>query len=178
MASIFGHGIVGFTLAKVADSKNTKYLVLAAIFSTILPDFDVVSFRLGIAYLHPLGHRGFSHSILFAILWAFLLMFTLGRKNKLVWFLVIFLSTLSHGILDALTSGGEGVGFFIPFNNERFFFSFREIRVSPLGVKKFFSSWGLKVLLSELKYIAIPCLLIFIVRLLVLSLKKRYYNDI
>ena len=171
MASIFGHSVAGFTLTKVIDSKNLRWLLLAAIFSTILPDLDVLAFKFGIAYEHPLGHRGFTHSILFAILWALALMFTIGRKNKLIWFLVIFLSTLSHGFLDAMTSGGKGVGFFIPFNNERFFFAFRGIKVSPIGIEKFFSSWGLNVLLSEFKYIVLPCFFIFIVRFLI---KKLY----
>ena len=31
-----------------------------------LPDFDVVAFKLGIAYHDAFGHRGFSHSLLFA----------------------------------------------------------------------------------------------------------------
>lgn len=162
MASVFGHSIVGFTLTKVIDNKHTKWLLIAAIFSTILPDFDVVTFRMGIPYSHPLGHRGFTHSMLFAILWALILMFTLGRKSKLIWFSVIFLSTVSHGILDAMTSGGKGVGFLIPFNNNRFFFPFREIKVSPLGVSKFFSEWGLQVIFSEIKYILLPCLLILL----------------
>lgn len=164
MASIFGHAVVGFMFAKVIDNKGLKYLLIAAIFSTILPDFDVLAFRLGIPYEHPLGHRGFTHSILFALLWAMVLMVTLGRKHKLIWFLVIFLATFSHGILDAMTSGGRGVGFFIPFDNDRFFFPFREIKVSPLGIGKFFSSWGLKVLFSEFKYIVIPCFFILLIR--------------
>ena len=170
MASIFGHGVVGFTITKLIGNKQSKWLLLAAIFSAILPDFDIITFKLGIAYQHPLGHRGFTHSILFAVLWALVLMLTIGRNNKLIWFLVIFLSTISHGIFDAMTSGGEGIGFFIPFNNDRFFFSFREILVSPLGIKKFFSGWGLRVILSEIKFIVIPSLLI----LLILGTLKKY----
>jgi len=167
MASIFGHSAVGFTLSKLIDTKHSKLLLLCAIFSTILPDFDVIGFKFGISYLHPLGHRGFTHSIVFALLWALILMFTFGKKNKSIWFLVIFLSTISHGILDAMTSGGKGVGFFIPFNNNRFFFPFREIKVSPLGIENFFSDWGLNVLLSEIKYIIIPCFFILAIRILI-----------
>jgi len=170
VASIFGHGVVGFTITKLIGNKQSKWLLLAAIFSTILPDFDIITFKFGIPYEHPLGHRGFSHSVLFSIIWALILMFTLGRKNKLIWFIVIFLSTISHGILDAMTSGGRGVGFFIPFNNDRFFFPFREIIVSPLGIQKFFSTWGLRVILSEIKFIVIPSLLI----LLILGTLKKY----
>ena len=55
MASVFGHGIVGFTLAKLIDTKNAKLLVLLAIGSTILPDIDVIAFNFGIPYSHPLG---------------------------------------------------------------------------------------------------------------------------
>lgn len=122
MASIFGHSAVSFTLAKIIDNKNLKYLLIAAIFSSILPDFDVVAFKLGIAYEHPLGHRGFTHSILFAAVWAYILMKLFGNQQKKIWFTVIFLSTISHGVLDAMTDGGKGVGFFIPFINDRFFF--------------------------------------------------------
>lgn len=167
MASVFGHSIVGFTISKIIDNRNSKLLLIAAIISTMLPDLDVLGFKFGISYSHPLGHRGFTHSILFALLWAIILMYTFGKINKRNWFLVIFLATLSHGILDAMTSGGEGVGFFIPFNNTRYFFPFREIIVSPLGVERFFSEWGVQVILSEFKYIFIPCFIIFGIRFLI-----------
>lgn len=163
MASIFGHGIVALTIAKVLNNNQSKLLILLAIVSTILPDLDVLSFNFGIPYEHPLGHRGFSHSILFALIWSILITFILGRTSKKLWFLVIFLSTISHGILDAMTSGGHGVGFFIPFNNDRFFFPFREIKVSPLGINKFFSDWGFQVILSELKYIFLPCVFVLVI---------------
>ncbi|MCF7569542.1 metal-dependent hydrolase [Sabulilitoribacter arenilitoris] len=174
MASIFGHSAVGFTLAKLIDKKNGRLLLFLAIFSTILPDFDVIGFKFGISYSHVLGHRGFTHSIVFAVLWTLILIFTLGRKNKLIWFLVIFLSTMSHGILHAMTSGGEGVGFLIPFNNIRYFFPFREIVVSPLGLKNFFSEWGTQVILSEIKYVILPCFFILAVRILIKKVKKTF----
>ena len=170
MASIFGHSIVGLTLTKIIDKQNTKWLLLCAILSTILPDIDVIGFNVGIPYSHPFGHRGFTHSILFALLWALLCVFTLGNKNILLWFLTIFLSTISHGILDAMTTGGRGVGFFIPIINDRFFFPFRIIKVSPMGISKFFSEWGMQVIFSEIKYIGIPCILI----LVFLYLKKKH----
>ena len=154
MASIFGHGLVAYTVAKVVDSKSSKLLIFLAIVSSILPDLDVLGFSIGIDYLHPLGHRGFTHSILFALLWSALLTFFFGKSRKLIFAIVIFLSTVSHGLLDAMTSGGKGVGFFIPF---------REIKVSPIGVEKFFSEWGIRVILSEIKYIAIPCGIILLI---------------
>ena len=162
MASIFGHGLVAYTTSKIVDSKSNKLLLFLAIGSAILPDFDVLAFKLGIDYMHPLGHRGFTHSILFAALWSVLLAFLFGKNRKLIFAIVLFLSTVSHGVLDAMTSGGKGVGFFIPFDNSRYFFPFRGIKVSPLGVKQFISEWGVNVILSELKYIGIPCFIILI----------------
>lgn len=81
MASVFGHGIIGFTLTKVFDNKRHRWLLILAIFSTILPDFDVIAFNFGIAYEHPLGHRGFTHSLIFALLWTLILMFVFGKKK-------------------------------------------------------------------------------------------------
>jgi inner membrane protein len=141
MASIFGHGLVAYTTAKVVDYKSSKLLIFLAIGSSILPDLDVLGFSYGINYLHPLGHRGFTHSILFALLWSGLLAFFFGKSRKLIFAIVLFLSTVSHGIFDAMTSGGEGVGFLIPFDNSRYFFPFRAIKVSPIGIEKFFSEW-------------------------------------
>ena len=160
MASIFGHGLIAYTTAKLVDSKSSKILLILAISSAVLPDLDVLAFKFGIDYLHPLGHRGFTHSILFAFVWSVLLSLLFGKAIKLLFAIVIFLSTVSHGILDAMTTGGEEVGFFIPFDNSRYFFSLRPIKVSPIGINEFFSEWGINVLLSELKYIRIPCFVI------------------
>ena len=162
MASIFGHSVVAYTITKIIDSKTNKVLLFLAIVSAIIPDLDVITFKFGIDYMHPLGHRGFTHSVFFAVLWSAILSLLFGRNRKYIYFFVLFLSTLSHGVLDAMTSGGRGIGFFIPFENSRYFFPFRGIKVSPLGIEQFFSEWGISVLLSELKYIGIPCFLILI----------------
>lgn len=162
MASLFGHGLVGFTLTKIASAKASKVLLFLAIVSAILPDLDVVTFG-KIPYTHPFGHRGFTHSIVFALIWATILAFIFTKSRRILFFAVIFLSTISHGVLDALTTGGKGVGFFIPFNNARFFFPWQVIKVSPIGISKFFTNRGVQVILSELKYIGIPCLIVLIV---------------
>ncbi|WCO02159.1 metal-dependent hydrolase [Psychroserpens ponticola] len=170
MASLFGHGILAFTISKVIDKQDLKILMLLAILSSILPDADVLAFSFGIPYEHMLGHRGFTHSIAFALLWSLVLTVLFSKTKRIIFFIVLFLSTLSHGILDAMTSGGKGVGFLIPFNSERYFFSFRGIKVSPIGIEKFLSEWGLQVLLSELKYIVTPCILV----LCVIFLRNKY----
>ena len=67
--------------------------------------------------------------------------------------------TASHGLLDALTNGGRGIAFFAPFSNHRFFFPWRPIQVSPIGVG-FFSARGFAVLQSELRWILLPSVII------------------
>ena len=71
------------------------------------------------------------------------------------------MATVSHSILDALTTGGAGVAFFAPFDIDRYFLPWRVIKVSPISASRFFSEWGLKVLASEAKYIGLPCLILW-----------------
>jgi inner membrane protein len=47
----------------------------------MLPDLDVVTFKLGIPYASPWGHRGISHSLLLALLAALLL----SRLSRDMW---------------------------------------------------------------------------------------------
>lgn len=178
MASIFGHAILGIGLTK-AVSKNTTYKILTlSVICTIIPDADVLGFFAGIPYGHPLGHRGFSHSILFALLFslfikqAFVREIKLrSRKGLLLWVL-FFLCTISHSLLDSLTSGGLGVGYFIPFHNERFFSPWRPIQVSPIGIASFFTERGSRVIRSEAFWVGIPSLVLIITGILRNKLNK------
>ena len=70
----------------------------------------------------------------------------INRALVLRRFLFLFVSTLSHGLLDMLTNGGLGVALFVPMSNERYFFPWRPITVSPIGLSRFVSAWGLRVL--------------------------------
>jgi len=134
-------------------------LTAAACVASVLPDIDALGFLAGIPYGHPLGHRGFTHSIVFALLVGALaaLFWRPLHTMPLVAFGVVFLATASHGVLDAMTTGGLGVAFFSPFSNRRSFFPWRGLVVSPIGVTPFFSSWGLRVLRSEAVWIWLPC---------------------
>ena len=177
MASVFSHALVAYTIKKVANvSLHPVKLSLLAIFCAVIPDADVIMFQFGYSYAHPLGHRGFTHSILFAFLLAFVIRCVFYRKVKffsklgITLCIIFFLATISHGLLDALTNGGKGVGFFIPFDDTRYFFPWRPILVSPLGAARFFSEWGLRVLQSEALYIGIPCGIVLVLNVF---LKKK-----
>lgn len=130
-----------------------------------------------------MGHRGFSHSFLFALLFGILITFIFYRKQfvskkGIVLLLFFFLCTASHAILDAMTSGGKGVAFFSPFNNTRYFFPWRPIRVSPLGIMKFFSARGIKVILDELIWIGIPAITYITIIFLVKKKIKQWKTHI
>ncbi|WP_299440675.1 metal-dependent hydrolase [uncultured Aquimarina sp.] len=162
MASLFGHALTAYALGKSFSKEITssKFWILG-ITCAILPDADVISFAFGIPYESFWGHRGFSHSLVFALLLGiFITMLFYNKKliSKTGVLLILYftLCTASHGILDAMTSGGLGIAFFSPFDNTRYFFPWRPIQVSPIGASKFFSIWGIKVLLSELIWIGIP----------------------
>jgi inner membrane protein len=140
-------------------------------FCSVLPDLDVVGFQYGIQYGDLFGHRGFTHSLFFASVFSALLTILIGLKQKrfsLHVFLFLFLCTVSHGLLDAFTDGGLGVAFFSPFSNTRYFFPWRPLRVSPIGLGNFLSGPVLNVLGSEFVFIWLPCVAIFLV-----SFKKK-----
>jgi inner membrane protein len=137
-------------------------LLAAGAFASILPDADVVGFRLGIPYAAELGHRGLSHSLVFAALAGLLGAFFHRRLRCrfLTAFLFLFAATASHGVLDAFTNGGLGVAFFWPFSSARHFASARVIQVAPIGVARLFSAHGAAVLLSELRWVWFPSALV------------------
>ena len=169
MPTIFSHAIAASALnGLIKPGKLFDRWFVAAALLSMLPDIDVLGFRFGIRYGDLLGHRGLTHSILFAAVLAacsVLLLRTDEKPSFLVkiW-LVLFLSTCSHGVLDAFTSGGLGVAFFSPFSNERFFLPWRPIRVSPIGIGRFFSR-AMQVLKSELIWIWLPSVLLLTVTL-------------
>jgi inner membrane protein len=158
MPTIFSHPAVPVTAALMGGRKVSGRLLAAGIIASILPDADVIGLRLGIPYGHMMGHRGFSHSIVFAFFLALLGSFAARwlRSGRFTAFMIVFISAMSHGLLDALTSGGLGVAFLSPFSNERFFFPWRPISVSPLSLGGFLNSRGLQVLRSEFIWVWLP----------------------
>tara|TARA_B110000091_G_scaffold214438_1_gene267882 strand:+ start:4485 stop:5027 length:543 start_codon:yes stop_codon:yes gene_type:complete len=162
MASLFGHAFIAIALGKSFSRKQRTWkLIILAVVAAIIPDADVIGFQFGISYGGFWGHRGVTHSFLFAFFFAILVTFLFYRKQFLtkkgiLLILFFFLCTASHSILDAMTTGGYGVAFFSPFNDTRYFFPWRPIKVSPLGILRFFSERGLQVIRSEIGWIGLP----------------------
>lgn len=179
MASAFGHAALVLGGHKLFSNKVMNRTVLClGIASAVMPDLDVffhhITGRSDFAYDY-FGHRGITHSIFYAVLWALMLVAIFHRKAKHAFTLGIFyfLCSISHGILDSFTTGGDGIGFLLPFSTERYFAPFRVIKVSPIGIARFFSEWGVRVLKSEFFYIGIPSILLYLLGFL---LNKKVYN--
>ncbi|MDN5941960.1 MAG: metal-dependent hydrolase, partial [Nitrospira sp.] len=143
MASAFSHAFVALAMGKAFQNKELSWRELSlGAFCSTLPDLDVIGLYFGIEYGDLWGHRGMTHSIIFAALLAGLLVGVWYRSKSAAamtgLFLYFFLCTASHGVLDAMTNGGLGVAFFSPFDTTRYFFPVRPVLVSPIGVSEFF----------------------------------------
>ena len=163
MPSAFSHAVAAIALTRGAPQKTfTAKLVLMAMLSAAVPDLDSIGYAMGVPYEHLLGHRGITHSVFFACFWSALMALLLFRRSSPVTaFVVLFLATLSHPLLDMLTNGGLGCALWAPFSNERLFFPWRPIQVSPIAVDRFFSGEGVRVLKSEFIWIWLPSGLVF-----------------
>jgi len=144
---------VGIVAGRVASPRAHSPLRLMIAFGalSVLADADVIAFRLGIPYSAPFGHRGATHSVMFALLagCAFAALLSRGTDRRF-WSLALIASVVavSHPLLDAITDGGLGVALLWPFSNARFFATWRPIPVAPIGARML-SSRGLHVLLIE-----------------------------
>ena len=162
MASAFSHAVAALGIGACFYRPVTpKRVWMAGVACSVMPDLDVIGFRFGIRYGDSWGRRGFTHSFLFAALLATAMAFIgfwrgLPSIGRVPLWSYLFLAAASHGFLDAMTDGGLGVAFFSPFDDHRYFLPWTPIRVSPIGLGRFFSPRGLEVLQSELLWIWLP----------------------
>lgn len=170
MASIFGHIAASTAIGCAFFPNQVRPITLAvAGFCAFAPDLDVLAFHFDIPYGSEWGHRGWTHSLVFALVFGGLIgwLCTGGFSRRVgepaakaagtltAW---LILSTVSHPLLDMLTNGGRGCALWWPFSAERIFFPWHPIQVSPISAADFFSPWGLEVLASEVVWIGFPCL--------------------
>jgi inner membrane protein len=167
MPTIITHAIVPFAAGLGLGKKIISRRLLAiGTLAAILPDADVIAFKFGIPYADTLGHRGFSHSILCAMI-AGLFAAGLNRwlqTRMITAFLFVTGAVLSHSLLDMVTNGGLGVALYWPWSEQRLFASWRPVEVSPF-IKGFFSMRGVLALRSELVWIWLPALTIMLTSL-------------
>ena len=163
MPTAFTHIFISAAFGRASFDKAmpVRFWILAACCS-VLPDIDIIGYYWGIRYADVFGHRGFFHSLTFAAMTGLLVVIlafpALPRFSKRWWGMTafFFLVTASHGLLDAMTDKGMGVGFFIPFDNTRYFMPWRPINAFPMRISRFFSHAGIEVLAMEIIWIWVP----------------------
>jgi inner membrane protein len=128
MPTIFSHAVFAAACGKafVKKSVSVWFWLLTAV-CAMIPDADVVAYSFKVARGSMFAHRGFTHSICFALIFGAIVAFVAHRFLQTgISFLklVIYfaLATFSHPLLDMLTDGGSGVALLAPFSNERYFF--------------------------------------------------------
>jgi len=168
VATIITHFIAASVLSTVAPQALPRLrLILVLGTLAIIPDIDVLGFRYGVSYGDALGHRGFTHSLLFAAIAAAVTPFVAFTRVKVLsrtWWLLVglaFAATISHGFLDAFTDAGLGVGFFIPFDDTRYFAPWRPLATSPLSISAFINGPALRILKNELVWVGHPLIGLF-----------------
>ncbi len=164
MASAFAHALAAVSLgAAITRGRRLPRVLTIGAVCSVLPDVDVLGFAVGVRYGDLLGHRGLTHSLLFAALLAPCVSAICFRDEawrglRLRIGVYLFAVTSSHGLFDAMTNGGLGVAFFSPWDTTRYFLPFRPVLVSPIGVQSFFTRRSIELLWTELVWILLPSL--------------------
>jgi inner membrane protein len=179
--SVISHAVVSVAAGMTFAPRDVpdRYWSLSLICS-VIPDADVITFSFGIPYQHLFGHRGFFHSPFFGLLMSIFIVCVFFRHREIFsrqwffYFIFFFLLSASHGLLDAFTNGGLGIALLSPFDKTRYFFPWRPIVVSPIGVASFFSRWGLAVIKSELLWVWLPSFLMVIVSAVIRVIAVRH----
>jgi inner membrane protein len=151
-----GHLAAGLAAGRLSGGSGRTLLavMLWLTFVSFLPDADVIAFKFGIPYTDPFGHRGFTHSLFFAACFGGLTALVwrgLGRASAVKLGILTAVACASHGLLDMLTDGGEGIAIFWPFTDDRYFAMWRPIPVAPIG-PRVLSEWGARVIATEIAF--------------------------
>lgn len=146
MASL-GHVAIGMAAGRLHapdDARARRRAMVGFSALSLLPDADVIAFAVGIPYEDAFGHRGASHALLVAVMLGLgCALFDPERRARAA--AIGIGVAASHGLLDAMTTGGLGVALLWPFSDARVFFGWRPIPVAPIGAGML-SARGLYVL--------------------------------
>lgn len=169
MATFITHSLFGAGAAYAISQPqqlSRRFIVLST-FCQWVPDVDTLTYLLPLAETHPLGHRGFTHSVFFACILAFVIVRLFYRQftpvHRQYWGLSLwfFLATLSHGLLDALVDSKLGVAFFCPFDTQRYVFTWRPLLDVPIDISMLTSPHFWYAQLLEFQFISFLLTILF-----------------
>ena len=181
MATFITHPLFGVGAAYAISQPqqlSRRFLTLST-FCQWIPDIDVFTYLTPIAETHPFGHRGMTHSVLFAFVLALLVVrvfyrqFTLSRWRYWGLHLWFFLITLSHGLLDALVDTRLGVAFLWPVDTQRYLFQWRPLLDNSIDISMLTSAHFWYAQLIELQFISFLLAILFILKQLTMGSTHR-----
>jgi len=143
-----GHFAVGLLVGRAYETKSWKVrgaAMGACGALALLPDADVAGVWLGVGDGGICGHRGYTHSLLFAGVVSSAIWLLIRKRSRNAGYaaLLVFLALASHGVLDAMTYTTRGIPFFWPLSEMRIAFPWRPIPPAPTGMD-FLSLRGLE----------------------------------
>jgi inner membrane protein len=143
------HGLLGASIVAAIHPKPTARLYLPLFIGAILANTADFDFGFSVFFGLKGWHRGFTHSIFFALIFTLVLMILFGKK-RFRETLAFGLAYSSHCILDfATTKKGNGLEFLFPFSTDRFglrWFGLSEIP-SRLSMIEILNTIGLELLI-------------------------------
>lgn len=201
MCTLITHGIVGYGFGRMVERSGAprRFAVLCAV-TAMAPDADLLLYVLGFDTFVPMEidgvvyqvdayHRGATHSLLFAPLFAALLAWiargwtrrsmkaystshseTATQRDRpravappcsWLWLTAMFtLATLSHSLLDAMVREARGIQFLLPLSDTRYHFPWRPFLAPDYGLQNIFSLTTLKIHTPEILLLWIPAFVI------------------
>ncbi len=165
MPFLGSHSAAGLALATTPFPRTVpKRIWWLAPLAAAIPDLDTLWSFAGRSHSWY-SHRGITHTPAFAMVLAFLLLWWAfpevdARADRVRIWLALFLATVSHGLLDALSQYGGGIPFLFPFSTERYKFPWQPIQASPGAYGHGVVRLLLKSIGPELLWICLPSLVL------------------
>jgi membrane-bound metal-dependent hydrolase YbcI (DUF457 family) len=113
------HGLLGASIVAALQPLKTKRYFIPLLVGAVLANAADLDFLLVFSFHSGAWHRGFAHSLLFALVVCLIFILTLGRHHtrEAIAYGAAF---ASHGILDYVTTKeGGGVELLWPFSSDR-----------------------------------------------------------
>jgi inner membrane protein len=161
MPSLLGHAVAGLAITETFHrARLPRRIWVLAPMCAMAQDLDWFVSFLAYHKNHILNHRGVAHSLFGALLLAAAVLILALRRDQRSFqaWLCLTLAALSHGLMDACTSGGVGVALFMPFSDSRWACLWQPIQVAPLPLGREDLWLFLASLRSEALWIGLPAL--------------------
>ena len=183
MPSIFAHAVAGAALGSAfTPHRAPRHVWIAAAICAALPDIDALGRPFGnLRYEAAFGgHRGFTHSVVFAVLLGAFVAWRCFRESswqrvRLPLWAIFALATATHGVLDALSTIGNGVAFWAPFSWTHYEFLWRplgEIGPGPRGLERV-----LALVANELLWVGLPAIIVVAIARLIRRSSREQLSE-